>query len=98
MRRDTHAPELLRAVLVGLLLLAGSIGLLLLADAPLDVMAVAGSVGVVTALALLSLTTLVAAWRRGASTHVATTMHDDAVAAAFDDPAVELPLDDAAAI
>lgn len=99
MRRDSHTPALLRAVVAGMLLFAGSTGLLAMADEALDVTAIAGGIGLVMSGALLGLTMLVARWRLMSPAYVATQMPaDDAVAAAFDDPAVDqTPLDDAAA-
>lgn len=101
MRRDDETAGLLRATLVGVGLFGVSTALLGVADEALDITAVAGGIGVVMSGALLGLTILVAMWRGdGASGYVTTTMRrdEDVIAEVFDDPAVELPADDAAAI
>lgn len=98
MRREPPMPGLLRPTTVGVLVLAASLGLVIVADGPLEPGAVVGAVGLVIAAALLSLTALVAMWRTGSPGWVVTDMDDDAVASAFDDPTLEQPLDDAAAV
>lgn len=78
-----------------MVLLALSIGALALAvDVPAGPLAAAGGIGAVLASSLLGLTLLVAVWQRGVSGAVASARSgatdvadDDALAAAFDDPA-----------
>lgn len=102
MQRRDDSTGLMRATLVGVGLFAVSTGLLGLADEALDVTAIAGGIGVVMSGALLGLTILVSRWRVESTSYVTTTMVDETrgtvIAEAFDDPAGDLPLDDAAAI
>jgi hypothetical protein len=102
MRRENESVGLLRATLVGVGLFVVSTVLLGVADEALDVAAVAGGIGVVMSGALLGLTILVARWRGATAGYVATNMAttDDGsfVAGVFDDPDVDHPHDDVAAI
>lgn len=78
------------ATLVGLLLIGGSLGLLFVADSPLDIAAIAGGIGVVISGALLGLTVLAARWRAGLARYTTTTMDSVTSAELYADLAAEL--------
>jgi hypothetical protein len=90
------------ATIAGLVLLAGSFGLLAWANEPTDVPAIAGGTGMVIAGALLGLTFLAARWRAEQGGYVATVVDDVGFyeeLAAFDaTPADDPGFDDAAAV